>query len=182
MKLTEQDKELLEQVEAIFKNPHCESCHEDWDYDSSYRTDSCCTRFMTDSISKVVALITADRKRVALEARKVAGDTSDGYHTFNELYDYRRVYNAALFNEWASQGKYDVHKSWKHSDGKDCFGGGWFIVVAELPTGQASNHYEAQYWDNFAIPSKDTANEYDGHTPKQALSRIAELKAQQEEV
>ena len=128
------------------------------------------------------ALITADRKRVALEARKVAGDTSDGYHTFNELYDYRRVYNAALFNEWASQGKYDVHKSWKHSDGKDCFGGGWFIVVAELPTGQASNHYEAQYWDNFAIPSKDTANEYDGHTPKQALSRIAELKAQQEKV
>lgn len=66
---TEQDKELREQVEGIFKNPHCESCHEDWDYDSSYRTDSCCTRFMTDSISKVVQLITADRKRVALEAR-----------------------------------------------------------------------------------------------------------------
>jgi len=65
---TEQDK-LREQIEAIFKNPHCASCHEDWDYDSSYRTDSCCTRFMTDSISKVVELITADRKRVALEAR-----------------------------------------------------------------------------------------------------------------
>ena len=130
----------------------------------------------------VIKFIAADRKRVALEARKVTGDTSDGCHTFNELYDYRRVYNAALFNEWASQGKYDVHKSWKHSDGKDCFGGGWFIVVAELPTGQVSNHYEAQYWDNFVIPSKDTANEYDGHTPKQALSRIAELKAQQEEL
>ena len=140
---------------------------------------SCLLNISTKEISQ---LITADRKRVALEARKVTGDTSDGYHTFNELYDYRRVYNAALFNEWASQGKYDVHKSWKHSDGKDCFGGGWFIVVAELPTGQASNHYEAQYWDNFVIPSKDTANEYDGHTPKQALSRIAELKAQQEEV
>lgn len=66
---TEQDKELREQVESIFKNPHCESCHEDWDYDSSYRTDSCCTRFMTDGISKVVQLITADRKRAALEAR-----------------------------------------------------------------------------------------------------------------
>lgn len=130
----------------------------------------------------LVNFITADRKRVALETAKVTGDTSDGYHTFNELYDYRRVYNAALFNEWASQGKYDVHKSWKHSNGEDCFGGGWFIVVAELPIGQVSNHYEAQYWDNFVIPSKDTANEYDGHTPKQALCRIAELKAQQEEV
>ena len=134
---------------------------------------------LTEAIQK---LITADRKRVESEARKVTGDTSDGYHTFNELYDYRRVYNAALFNEWASQCKYDVHKSWKHSDGEDCFDGGWFIVVAELPTGQVSNHYEAQYWDSFAIPSKDIANEYDGHTPKQALDRIAELKAQQEEV
>ena len=66
---TEQDNELRERIEAIFKNPHCQSCHEDWDYDSSYRTDSCCTRFMTDSISKVMELITADRKRVALEAR-----------------------------------------------------------------------------------------------------------------
>jgi hypothetical protein len=26
---------------------------------------------------------------------------SDTYHTFNELYEFRKVYNAALFNEWA---------------------------------------------------------------------------------
>jgi len=166
---TEQDKELLSKLDRLII--------ENQSYDGSI--DISDQRPMRDEI---LELITADRKRVALEARKVTGDTSDGYHTFNELYDYRRVYNAALFNEWASQGKYDVHKSWKHSDGKDCFGGGWFIVVAELPTGQVSNHYEAQYWDSFVIPSKDTANEYDGHTPKQALSRIAELKAQQEEV
>jgi hypothetical protein len=138
--------------------------------------------FMQKYEKKLADFIAADRKRVALETVKVTGDTSDGYHTFNELYDYRRVYNAALFNEWASQGKYDVHKSWKHSDGEDCFGGGWFIVVAELPTGQVSNHYEGQYWDNFVIPSRNIANKYDGHTPKQALSRITELKAQQEEV
>ena len=28
------------------------------------------------------------------------GDLSDGYHTFNELYEFRKIYNAALFNEW----------------------------------------------------------------------------------
>ena len=166
---TEQDKELREKIATIV---------EYWDFSPLQDEDSRIERLQNE----IMQLITADRKRVALEARKVTGDTSDGCHTFNELYDYRRVYNAALFNEWASQGKYDVHKSWKHSDGKDCFGGGWFIVVAELPTGQVSNHYEAQYWDNFVIPSKDTAKEYDGHTPKQALSRIAELKAQQEEL
>ena len=39
------------------------------------------------------------------------GEVSDGYHTFNELYEYRLLYNAALFNELAKQGLYDVHKS-----------------------------------------------------------------------
>lgn len=35
---------------------------------------------------------------------------SDGYHTFLELYEFRKVYNALLFNEWYKQGKYQVHK------------------------------------------------------------------------
>lgn len=29
------------------------------------------------------------------------GNVSDGYHTFNELYRYRMLYNAAFFNELA---------------------------------------------------------------------------------
>lgn len=114
-------------------------------------------------------------KQLMDEVQTVTGETSDGYHTFNELYDYRRAFNAALFNEWAQQSKYDVHKSYKHSDGEDCFGGGWFIVMAELPTGQISNHYENKYWSEFAIPEKPQANEYDGHTPQQALDRIQHL-------
>jgi len=31
--------------------------------------------------------------------------------------------------------------------GEYCFGGGWFLVVAVLPTGQISNHYELKHWD-----------------------------------
>ena len=46
---------------------------------------------------------------------------TDGFHTMQELYDYRLAYNACLFNEWAERGKYDVHKSWRHSDGELCF-------------------------------------------------------------
>ena len=34
---------------------------------------------------------------------------SDGYHTFSELYEFRKMYNALLFNEWYKQGKYQVH-------------------------------------------------------------------------
>ena len=108
---------------------------------------------------------------------------SDGYHTFGEPYEFRKLYNAALFNEWAydamnprpdkngfyhlsiKRPKYDVHKSWRHNDGELCFGGGWFIVVAMLPTGQITNHYEEKDWDLFKIPEKPRVMfEYDGHT------------------
>lgn len=99
-------------------------------------------------------------------------DVYDGYHTFKELYEYRMLYNAAFFNELAKNNVYDVHKSKRHSDGKECFGGGWFIVMAELPTGQISNHYELKDWDLFNIPEKEKANEYDGHTPKEAVNRL----------
>lgn len=102
----------------------------------------------------------------------VTGDTSDGYHTFNELYAYREAFNAALFNEWYAQGKYKVHKSWRHSDGELCFGGGWFIVVAELPTGQISNHYPVSDWHDFIIPRREIPAEWDGHTPQEALDRL----------
>lgn len=114
-------------------------------------------------------------KEAAEMAEKITGETSDGYHTFNELYDYRKVYNALLFNEWAASGKYGVHKSWKHSDGELCFGGGWFIVVAQLPTGQVSNHYKTEDWNLFQVEERPIPYTYDGHTPQIALARLKEL-------
>lgn len=123
----------------------------------------------------------------------VRGGYSDGYHTFNELYEFRKIYNAALFNEWGSQmsvnprwynddnqpatiPKYDVHKSWRHNDGELCFGGGWFIVVAVLPTGQISNHYRAEDWGLFRIPEVEKAKyEFDGHTPQDVIERLKAL-------
>ena len=118
------------------------------------------------------------------------GDLSDGYHTYKELYEFRKVYNAALFNEWAENletssdfgqalfnvPKYNVHKSWRHSDGELCFGGGWFIVSAMLPTGLISNHYKAEDWDLFKIPEVEKAlHEFDGHTSEDVLNRLKKL-------
>ena len=108
-----------------------------------------------------------------VEERKDMGEISDGYHTFNELYEYRLLYNASMFNELAKQGLYDVHKSKRHSNGEIPFGdSNWFIVMAELPTGQISNHYEMKDWDLFQIPEKEKANVWDGHTPKDVAERI----------
>ena len=108
------------------------------------------------------------------------GEVSDGYHTFNELYYYRMLYNAAFFNllpkEW-------VHKSKRHHTGEECFGGGWFIVMANLPTGQISNHYELKDWDLFQVPEKEFADEWDGHTPQEAAERLHKyLQQKQPEV
>lgn len=102
---------------------------------------------------------------------------SDGYHSFEELYKFREAYNAALFNEWAAQDKYEVHKSWNHHDGNPCFGGGWFIVVAMLPTGMVTNHYPAASWCKFEVPAYPKAQfEYDGHTPADVLDRLNGLE------
>lgn len=116
------------------------------------------------------------------------GQISDGYHSFDELYEFRKMYNAVLFNEWAMQkeyanpvsleyeAKYSVHKSWKHFDGELCFGGGWFIVSAMLPSGQISNHYPAKDWHLFRIPETEKALfPFDGHTPQDVLSRLYNL-------
>lgn len=99
-------------------------------------------------------------------------NTSDGYHTFTELYRYRLLYNATTFNAWAKLGINEVHKSLRHHDGALCFGGGWFIVVAQLPTGQISNHYHIKNWDLFAIPEREFAAVWDGHTPDGAADRL----------
>lgn len=114
-------------------------------------------------VETAIALLNADM-----------GEISDGYHTFNELYRYRMLYNAAWFNT-VLHGKLnprEVVKSHKHNDGEECFGGGWFIVMAQLPTGQISNHYENKYWYLFDVPEVEKAPKWDGHTPEQAAERI----------
>ena len=108
--------------------------------------------------------------------KKVADEnTSDGYHTFKELYEYRLLYNALAFNELAKNLEIPVVKSKRHSTGEECFGGGWFIVMAQLPTGQISNHYELKDWDLFKCKEVDMAPKWDGHTPKDVADRIREF-------
>ena len=110
------------------------------------------------------------------------GKLSNGIHTFNELYEFRKYYNALLFNEWAVDAvlnpalfpKYDVHKSWMHNDGSSW--PGWFIVSAMLPDGQILHHYKKEDWDLFKIPeTKKALFKYDGHSSKDVLKRLESL-------
>ena len=101
---------------------------------------------------------------------------SDGYHTFQELYEFRMILTASLFNEWAGAGLYDCHKSKRHSDGELCFGSDeWFIVMARLPTGQISFHYPLKDWNRFHIPEKEKADTFDGHTSLDVMMRLSKF-------
>lgn len=111
---------------------------------------------------------------------KITENTSDGYHTFKILYDIRKAYNVALFNEWGKFDipSYNVHKSRKHHDGEYPFGkDNWFIVCAKLPSGQISNHYPMEDWDLFKIPETEKALfEFDGHTTEDVINRLLKIK------
>ena len=112
------------------------------------------------------------------EIKKLPGNlselVSDGYHTFKELYEFRLMYNAMLFEVWATNEECAVHKSIRHADGELCFGGGWFIVMATIPEGgQISNHYEMKYWDLFpGVEVRERADVWDGHTSEDVLERL----------
>jgi hypothetical protein len=105
--------------------------------------------------------------RVAVLPVTGIGDLSDGYHTFNELYDHRAVLFSVICNENPAM----AWKSKQHHDGT--MYDGMFIVGLETPYGQATYHYDVEpYWAYFSVPVLERAPEWDGHTAKDAINRL----------
>ena len=100
------------------------------------------------------------------------GNLSDGFHTFNSLYEQRMILFAALVK--AYKGK--TWKSYRHEDGEYCFGGGWFIVGIDTPEGSYTYHYENKYWDMFDCVDIPRAKHWDGHTEDDAETRLMSLE------
>ena len=103
--------------------------------------------------------------------REIDGDTSDGYHTFNELYHHRAVLFSVIVKTFSDK----AWKSLRHHDGT--MYDGMFIVGIDTPEGQATYHYDIDpYWDMFECRELERAPEWDGHTPAQAIERIGGLE------
>ncbi len=96
------------------------------------------------------------------------GDTSDGSHTFDELYYHRMVLFAAICN----QNETYAWKSWFHDDGT--MYDDYFIVGIKTSEGDFSYHYHKDHWDVFKVPVYDRAPKWDGHTSKD-VTRLLSL-------
>ena len=98
----------------------------------------------------------------------VSSDTSDGYHTFDELYYHRMV----LFSIICNQNKDLAWKSMKHHDGT--MYENYFIVGISTPEGDYTYHYDIRDWNYFSVKELEKAPKWDGHKPSD-ITRLLTL-------
>lgn len=103
-----------------------------------------------------------NRYGLPLDAIQPIGEISDGFHTFNSLYEQRCVLFAALVNTYPELS----WKSLKHKDGTECFDGEYFIVGIDTPQGSYTYHYRYEDWDLFHCAELEVGKPWDGHTDK----------------
>lgn len=106
-------------------------------------------------------------------------EVSDGYHTFDELYEHRITLFIAMCRVIAGHDRYvgttDIWRSKLHSDGTSF--NGWFILGITKESGeQITYHLPLSKWDetDFA-ETLEKAPEWDGHTSQDVLKRLKEL-------
>ena len=97
------------------------------------------------------------------------GEISDGYHTFDELYEHRctlfltlmmKMPEASWFSEW-------------HDDGSSIEG--WFIAGINTPTGTVTYHLPKDMWwfaCKTGAKAVSRAPKWDGHTSADVVKRL----------
>lgn len=99
---------------------------------------------------------------------------SDGYHTFEELYEHRIELYMALCRKVYKGNKTNVWKAKIHSDGS--VWKGWFILGINTTKGtQITYHLPIKYWGKIDVIDWGKAPEFDGHTPQDVIKRLKQL-------
>lgn len=110
------------------------------------------------------------------ETLTVNGSTSDGYHTFDELYEHRHRLFIALLHlqavlDWKTWDEPSPWKSKKHSDGSEMEW--WFLAwTKNLDWEMITYHLPVLLWDDVAIRELSLAPEWDWHTSADVLERL----------
>lgn len=128
--------------------------------------EDCIADFAKDFLKAIMNVIKTEK------AVEINGETSDGYHTFNELYHHRAVLFSVIVKAFPDK----AWKSKQHNDGT--MYDGMFIVGIDTPEGQATYHYDIDpYWEMFKCQELARAPKWDGHTSAQAIERIGKLES-----
>lgn len=94
----------------------------------------------------------------------VGDDISDGYHTFDELYEHRCLLylHLCLINHTLCAWRPDYD--------------GWFVLYFESPSGQISYHVPDKYlYLVKPLIRRDDAHVFDGHTSPTVLLRLESI-------
>lgn len=105
---------------------------------------------------------------------EINGSTSDGYHTFDELYEHRIVLYMALCRRVSED--MPVWMSRRHSDGSTI--PGWFVLGIRHEKGrQITYHLPDRFWGDAAMFAEtlDKAPDWDGHGAADVLERLKQL-------
>lgn len=121
------------------------------------------------AIAKLTALEVTKPSATMTDAKRLLADIpavdvekmSDGYHTFDDLYEQRLILSAAL-----AKNNPHAWKSKRHEDGSVPFGGGWFIMGFDTDEGCYTYHYDLKDWNLFQCKELDKGKPWDGHTSK----------------
>ena len=97
------------------------------------------------------------------------GKISDGYHTFDELYEHRHALFVALMKSHP-----DISwRSLEHHDGSSY--DGYFIGGIELPSGMITYHMPMAFYTLLdGIDTMPRAYKWDGHTSDDVVERLKE--------
>jgi len=106
----------------------------------------------------------------------ITGETSDGYHTFNDLYEHRSELFCALLR--ILKDPYYSSDCWRsklHYDGTML--DGYFIAgIGTTPGEIITYHLEMKYWKSLdTITTFHRAPEWDGHTSNDVLHRLTKI-------
>lgn len=135
-----------------------------------------------DCVGPITVRVTPEDIAVAFPRQQFEkmGEISDGYHTFDELYEHRFALWIALCRI-ASQVPHlfrdgDVWRAKKHSDGTSYEG--WFMLGMgiERTGSMMTYHLPLSRWDDCGFAETyEYAPAFDGHTSADVLERLKRM-------
>lgn len=139
------------------------------------------THAEVDEPNETFGFLKIPAKHELIRAEGETLEVSDGYHTFDELYDHRITLYIALcrtlnqLDRLPGGPRFDVWRSKRHGDGELCFGTGtqYVLGIYKQPGKQITYHIPIERWNetDFA-ETLDRAPEWDGHTSDEVLARL----------